>query len=57
MSDLQEYLDRIAAGQDTKPSDISNATSTESDSSQYLSHGQNIWNYELNDKRKGNEQK
>ncbi len=56
MNDIQEYLDRIAAGQDTKPSDVSISTS-ENDSSQYLSHGQNLLNYEHNDKTKENETK
>lgn len=49
MDDIQEFLDRIAAGQDTKPSDVVVPPSSTNDNSQYLSHGQNTWNYEHRD--------
>lgn len=46
MDNIQDFLNTIAAGQDTKPSDILVPSSTPNDNSQYLSHGQNTWNYE-----------
>ena len=46
MDNIQDFLNTIAAGQDTKPSDVVVPSSTQNDTSQYLSHGQNTWNYE-----------
>ncbi|MEF2870764.1 MAG: hypothetical protein U0N83_11605 [Agathobacter rectalis] len=46
MDNIQEFLNTIANGQDTKPSDVTVPTTTSNDTSQYLSHGQNTWNYE-----------
>lgn len=46
MNNIQDFLNTIASGQDTKPSDVVVPTSAPNDNSQYLSHGQNIWNYE-----------
>ena len=44
MDNIQDFLNTIAAGQDTKPSDVVVPSSTQNDTSQYLSHGQNTWN-------------
>lgn len=46
MDNIQEFLNTIANGQDTKPSDVIVPTSTSNDTSQYLSHSQDTWNYE-----------
>lgn len=46
MDNIQEFLNTIANGQDTKPSDVTVPTTTSNDTSQYLSHGQNTCNYE-----------
>ena len=46
MDNIQEFLNTIANGQDTKPSDVTVPTTTSNDTSQYLSLGQNTWNYE-----------
>lgn len=46
MDNIQGFLNTIASGQDTKPSDVVVPTSAPNDNSQYLSHGQNTWNYE-----------
>ena len=46
MDTIQDFLNTIAAGQDTKPSDIVVPSSTPNYNLQYLSHGQNTWNYE-----------
>lgn len=46
MDNIQDFLNTIAVGQDTKPSDVVVPSSTQNDTSQYLSHGQNTWNYE-----------
>lgn len=46
MDNIQEFLNTIANGQDTKPSDVTVPTTTSNDTSKYLSHGQNTWNYE-----------
>ncbi len=57
MDNIQDFLNTIAAGQDTKPSDVIVPSSTQNDASEYLSHGQNTWNYELrrNDSSKSNQ--
>ena len=44
MDNIQEFLNTIANGQDTKPSDVTVPTTTSNDTSQYLSRGQNTWN-------------
>ena len=46
MDNIQDFLNTIASGQETKPNDVIVPTSAPNDNSQYLSHGQNIWNYE-----------
>ena len=55
MDNIQDFLNTIAAGQDTKPSDVVVPSSTQNDTSQYLSHGQNTWNYEHRGNNSSNE--
>ena len=55
MDNIQEFLNTIATGQDTKPSDVVVPSSTQNDTSQYLSHGQSTWHYEYREKNSSGE--
>lgn len=46
MDNIDEFLDRVISGQDTKPSDINVSVPSSSDGTQYLTEGVNLLNYE-----------